>query len=225
MTRLSLTFDNGPNPGATEKILEVLGERGITATFFMVGHQVLALRGEATAQRVLRAGHAIGNHTLNHGPPLGECADALQVATEIGETQEILANLGVQTPLFRPNGRGNLGPHLLNRPMVDYLVRQRFTVVTWNCVVRDWEDPPDLWIERALESIHARNWTVLVLHDEHAAERLEDLIEGALELGAEITNELPRSCVPILGGRVQWNMEGVVANGLEPPSAPANRSW
>lgn len=59
-----LTFDDGPNPGVTDRILEILEAEGLTATFFMVGSYVERFPECATA--VVRAGHEVGNHTYSH---------------------------------------------------------------------------------------------------------------------------------------------------------------
>src|SRR5947207_15493065 len=59
-----LTFDDGPNPGATEPILHTLETEGVPAAFFMVGEHVR--RFPAIAQRVAAARHEVGNHTLRH---------------------------------------------------------------------------------------------------------------------------------------------------------------
>src|SRR5438128_1125045 len=59
-----LTFDDGPNPGATEPILDTLAGLGVPAGFFMVGEHVRRFPG--IARRVVAAGHEVGNHTLRH---------------------------------------------------------------------------------------------------------------------------------------------------------------
>ncbi|MEO8090054.1 MAG: polysaccharide deacetylase family protein [Gemmatimonadales bacterium] len=59
-----LTFDDGPNPEVTERVLEVLDQEQAPATFFMVGRHVERYPGTAAA--VARAGHEIGNHTYSH---------------------------------------------------------------------------------------------------------------------------------------------------------------
>jgi peptidoglycan/xylan/chitin deacetylase (PgdA/CDA1 family) len=59
-----LTFDDGPNPGVTQRVLEVLEQEQVPATFFMVGKYVE--RYPDTALAVARAGHEIGNHTYSH---------------------------------------------------------------------------------------------------------------------------------------------------------------
>src|SRR5437773_8583233 len=59
-----LTFDDGPNPGATEPILETLAASEVPAAFFLVGEHVR--RFPEVARRVAAAGHEVGNHTLRH---------------------------------------------------------------------------------------------------------------------------------------------------------------
>jgi peptidoglycan/xylan/chitin deacetylase (PgdA/CDA1 family) len=215
VTRLSLTFDNGPNPGTTERILRTLAERQLTATFFMVGERLLTDAGRETARRVREAGHRIGNHTMTHGPPLGDGADRARVEAEVGGAQRVLAEVGVRDLLFRPNGRGRLGPHLLSPAAVDYLVDCGYTVVTWNCVPRDWEKPPDRWLARAHKALSEQEWTVLVLHDVHpaAVDHLPGFLDAAIRDGAEVRQDFPTSCVPMRDGVVQWPIEGVVTTG------------
>jgi peptidoglycan-N-acetylglucosamine deacetylase len=62
------TFDDGPQTGITDKILDALGERGIKAVFFVVGHRLKPSRpkGHAMVRRMLEEQHVIGNHTTNH---------------------------------------------------------------------------------------------------------------------------------------------------------------
>jgi len=62
--RVALTFDDGPNPDATPRILDALAERGVKATFFILGKH--AERWPELVQRVAAEGHAIGNHGYHH---------------------------------------------------------------------------------------------------------------------------------------------------------------
>jgi peptidoglycan/xylan/chitin deacetylase (PgdA/CDA1 family) len=61
---LALTFDGGSDAGETERILEVLGERGVTATFFLTGGYIR--HNPALVRRIVAAGHEVGNHTWSH---------------------------------------------------------------------------------------------------------------------------------------------------------------
>jgi cellulose synthase/poly-beta-1,6-N-acetylglucosamine synthase-like glycosyltransferase/peptidoglycan/xylan/chitin deacetylase (PgdA/CDA1 family) len=92
---ISLTFDDGPDPTWTPKILDVLGKNKVPATFFVIGSQVVKFSD--IVAREAREGHALGNHTLTH-PAL----TADEVQQEAVPTDRIIrAETGVQTNLFR----------------------------------------------------------------------------------------------------------------------------
>jgi len=230
MQRLTFTFDNGPAPGATEKVLDFLAERSIKATFFVVGDRLRTSQCRRLAERAHAAGHWIGNHTLSHGEPLGFIGNRSHVEREIGETQRLLGTLAHHRKLFRPNGKGSLGPHLLSREAVAYLVDHRFTVVTWNSVPRDWEEPKSAWLDRACADVAKLPWSLLVLHDEHIAGMMNSLIEfhcRVVEMGVEIVQELPPDCVPISNGKVCAAIDGLVtrdAAAARSTSEPASAS-
>ena len=100
---VTLSFDNGPDPAATPRVLDVLAERGLKATFFVVGEQLRAHR--ALAERAVAEGHWIGNHTLTHPRPLGEVAEDA-ARCEIEATQDAIGALAHPDRLFRPSGEG-----------------------------------------------------------------------------------------------------------------------
>ena len=60
-----LTFDDGPHPGATPKVLDLLAKHGFKATFFLVGHNISG-KTYPLVQRMLAEGHTLGSHTYNH---------------------------------------------------------------------------------------------------------------------------------------------------------------
>ncbi|HEY1633618.1 MAG TPA: polysaccharide deacetylase family protein [Acidimicrobiales bacterium] len=219
MPRLTLTFDNGPHPETTEGVLRVLDERQLRATFFVVGDELARSGGRATAERARAAGHWIGNHSMTHQVPLGDGGDdGDQAEEEIGAAQELLGDLAHPDRLFRPfGGGGHLGPHLLSPAALAYLVKHRYSVVLWNSVPRDWEDPTG-WVERARQDVANQEWTVLVLHDlpTGAMDHLAAFIDGELAAGVEIVQELPEGCVPIRRGVTRGPVEHLVASGVAP---------
>lgn len=226
MQRLTFTFDNGPAPGATEKVLDFLGERAIKATFFVVGARLRTPQGRRLAERAHAEGHWIGNHTLTHGEPFGVGGTRTYVEREIGETQRLLASLAHPQKLFRPNGKGSLGPHLLSRQAVAYLVEHRFTVTTWNNVPRDWVEPKTAWIDRATAALAKSAWSLLVLHDEHIAGMMDTLIEfhrRLTDLDVEILQELPSCCLPIRDGKITAALDGLVSP--DTPAAAPMAEW
>src|SRR3954447_11542985 len=97
--RVTLTFDNGPTPGVTEPVLDVLDGRGLKATFFVVGERVARPEGRALAERAHAAGHWIGNHTMTHRVQFG-CATDAAVDREIDDAQAALDGLAHPDRLF-----------------------------------------------------------------------------------------------------------------------------
>jgi peptidoglycan/xylan/chitin deacetylase (PgdA/CDA1 family) len=199
--RLSLTFDNGPVPGITETVLDVLRERNLTATFFVVGTDLQQPGRRELVERARAEGHRVGNHTLTHSVLLGRTDDPHAAQREIAEAQEQLGDLASPERFFRPWGNGGLiGPHLLSTAAVELLESGGYTLVLWNSVPRDWEDATG-WVERALDDIERQDWTVLVLHDNsRAVDRLGEFLDRVLADGVEIRADLPDACVPIRGG-------------------------
>ena len=196
---VTLTFDNGPEPAVTPRVLDVLAQADIKATFFMLGSKLADPARRGIAKRVHAEGHWIGNHTWSHKEPLGRISDAARVVAEIIDTQCAIDELSHPDRLFRPFGDGGeIGRHLLNAPAVEVLKRERMTCVLWNAVPRDWEEPRG-WAEVALAQCLAQPWTLLVLHDlpTGAMGRLKIFIDRMRDHGGRFRQDFPRECVPI----------------------------
>lgn len=95
-----LTFDDGPHPPETERVLDVLRERGARATFFLIGFKVSG--NEAVLHRMLEEGHALGLHTYSHAGtfPLLSFDKMLADVNEGKRAVESVA--GKKISLFRP---------------------------------------------------------------------------------------------------------------------------
>jgi peptidoglycan/xylan/chitin deacetylase (PgdA/CDA1 family) len=204
MTRVTLTFDNGPTPGVTERVLDHLLARRIPAVFFVVGEKLGAPRGRALAVRACAEGHAIGNHTMTHSVPLGENPDAEYATREIEDTQKVLGELASAEKLFRPiGGGGAIGPHLLSAAALRLLQDGKYTCVLWSSVPGDWKDQ-DGWVDRCLADVAGRDWTVVVIHDvENAAlPRLSEFLDRLESLGVEFRQDFPDDVVVISRGEL-----------------------
>ena len=212
MARLTLTFDNGPTPGVTERVLATLAERALPATFFAVGDKLKVPGALALAAQAKAAGHWIGNHTMTHTTPLGRRTEPDHPQREIAAADALLGELAEPERLFRPNaGGGVLGPHVLSRAAVEHFRRHRHTVVLWNCVPRDWEEP-DGWAARALADIGRQDWTLLVLHDlpTGAMDRLPGFLDEVRARGVNVVQDFPADCVPIRRGEITGALDGLV---------------
>ena len=153
--QIALTFDDGPNDPDTLKLLEILDQHGVKATFFMVGQHVIAR--PKIAEAVARAGHVIGNHTFNH-KNLIFCSPA-QVREELEACERALTDaVGEHSRLFRP-------PHGGRRPGVLRVVRKAGLVpVLWSVTGFDWNGDPASEVEaNVVRQVHGDE--IILLHD------------------------------------------------------------
>lgn len=200
--RVTLSFDNGPSR-VTAQVLDLLAERGIFASFFVVGEQLRRPGARALAERAIAEGHRLGNHSLTHATPLGVRDDPQDAEREIDAMQALLSELVHGERFFRPFGGGGIiDRNLLGRHALARLVDGGYTCVLWNSVPRDWENP-DGWPEVCLADVASRPWSVVVLHDlpTGAMARLPAFLDALEARGIELTNELPDECVPLRLGK------------------------
>jgi len=158
---LALTFDDGPNPVWTPRLLDILAGHGVRGTFFLIGNYAHAQ--PALVRRIAEAGHAIGNHSWSH-PNLALTAGT-KVADELKRTSGTIEQiLGRPVHLFRP-------PFGARRPKVFHIARSRgLAPVLWNAMTNDWEEPSaDRIAENLAHKIDAMtrrgHATNIVLHD------------------------------------------------------------
>src|SRR5689334_23154277 len=88
MSRLVLTFDDGPGP-STPALLDVLAAAKVRATFFVLGSNLEQRRDVAI--RAAREGHELGNHTFSHARP--DAIDHATFAAEVARTDELIADV------------------------------------------------------------------------------------------------------------------------------------
>lgn len=124
---IALTFDDGPWPGTTSQVLDILKKHQIKATFFWIGQHLQ--NNPRIAQKVVADGHAIGNHTWHHRY---NHVDAATAAREIDDTAALIfKTTGVRTFLFRPPG-GNL-----RNGLAAYAKKKKYAIVLWSVTSAD----------------------------------------------------------------------------------------
>jgi peptidoglycan/xylan/chitin deacetylase (PgdA/CDA1 family) len=158
---LALTFDDGPNPTWTPRLLDVLARHAVHATFFMVGSHAQA--EPALVRRVLAAGHLVGNHSWSH--PNLAYTRASRVREELVRSKDTLEQLtGQPLVYFRP-------PFGARRPFVFRAASELgLTPVLWNAMTSDWSEPSaDKIVARLssrIERLERHGWAAnIVLHD------------------------------------------------------------
>ena len=154
-TTAYLTFDDGPNPTATDRILETLAAHGVPAAFFMVGAHVQ--RHPDIARRVVAAGHEVGNHTQHHiklhvrGPR--------RIRQELEQAHDAITALAGTAP------RAFRAPHGYRNPFVAQAThRLGYRVFGWTFGVWDSARPGADEIRRRVRA-HLRPGAIILLHD------------------------------------------------------------
>ena len=152
---VALTFDDGPDPTFTPKVLGVLAQYGVPATFFMIGWEAAA--SPDLVRRVAAAGDGVGSHTWNHLDltRLNEAGMAVQV----DKTEALLSSeTGWKVTCIRPP-EGHENPALVRR-----LSQRGLSTVLWSADTRDWTRPgTDTIVQRALGNLSPG--AIILLHD------------------------------------------------------------
>ena len=215
---VTLTIDNGPTPGVTERVHEILGRHGVEALFFVVGRNVVDPAGRRLVEAAVADGHLVGSHTWSHTVTFGQAADAV-VDRELDDGRRAVADAGGDGTLFRPYGAGGaIDERLMSRHGAERLIDDRCTCVLWNSVPGDWLDP-DGWMTAALADVRRQAWSVVVLHDlpDAALGRLDEFLVRCADAGVVFTTETPQDCTPIRAGVPTSSFELL---GVGTPTAP-----
>lgn len=187
--KIAITFDDGPDPVFTPRILDVLKAEKVPATFFVIGE-----RGEQSPELLLRAfdeGHEIGSHTFTH-PNITKISD-LQFKLELSATQRLLESmLGRDTLLFRPPYGVDTDPRSIEEIVpLEAAVEQGYVIVGMRLDPLDWMGPPDdTIVERVLDKLDEGGGNIVLLHDgggtrEQTVRALPKLIHELRQRGYE----------------------------------------
>ena len=178
--KIAITFDDGPHPVRTIKLLNVLKKHDIKATFFVIGQNVDnypdALR------EIINDGHEIANHTYSH--KILKNVDYNYVLNEIKDTEEAVSkNGGVITKIIRPPC-GIFDSSLLNLACED-----DYKIVLWNIDTHDWaNESADNISKNIIKNVSGGD--IILFHDytsgeNHTDEALERIIPMLKEKGYE----------------------------------------
>jgi peptidoglycan/xylan/chitin deacetylase (PgdA/CDA1 family) len=184
--KLALTFDDGPNPAITPKLLDLLDRYCAKATFFLIGRFVRECAD--LARETAARGHGIGNHTDAH-PNLFWLAPS-QITAELRGCQEAISNAtGAPPKWFRPPW-GFRNPQVI--PAASAL---GCSTVMWTLLPGDWREKPAEWLIQRMQPIAA--------HAQRSANNKKQIPRACL----------PQAGKPALGmttkGGAQWSASGI----------------
>ena len=171
--QVSLTFDDGPDPVWTPKILDVLRDRHATGTFFMIGE--VAEDNVDLMQRVYREGHEIGNHTFTH-PDISEISNRT-VDLELNLTESLFGSkIGVHPLFFRPPYSIDQEPDTNDQAApVDRIQSLGYTIIGDKIDTNDWDEHPKKTPQEITDAVFQqiadmdshpdRRGSIILLHD------------------------------------------------------------
>jgi peptidoglycan-N-acetylglucosamine deacetylase len=178
-TGIALTFDDGPIAKNTERILDILQQYNVPATFFCIGNRVDAL--PEIMKRIDSEGHLVGNHTYWHGS-LFDLQSSPMVMKELYDTDvAIMKAIGKRPRFFRP-------PYGVTNPMIAKAVRRsNYRVIGWS--IRSFDTmikDPDKLLERITRSLKAGD--IILMHDypESTLIALPRLLDHIQKLGLKV---------------------------------------
>ena len=177
---IALTFDDGPAGDQTSKLLDILKEKGVHVTFFLLGNRTLDT-DPALLQRMLAEGHEIGNHSYDHAIYTGLTAD--QIREELKKTNDaIFAATGQNPTVMRPPTGGS------NDTVLALSKEMNLPVVNWS-----WQSCPEDWLADHKDPAfisqyvidNAANGHIVLLHDIHATtvDSISAMIDGLAAKG------------------------------------------
>ena len=171
--QVAITFDDGPDPIWTPKILDVLKKYNVKATFLMIGEE--AEDNVRVMQRVYAEGHEIGNHTFTH-PDISEISPR-QVALQIDLTERLFrAKLGVSPVYFRPPYSIDQEPDTNDQAApIEAIQNLGYVILGDKIDTNDWDEHPRKTPQEIVDSVfqqfadaQTKTWmrgSVILMHD------------------------------------------------------------
>ena len=178
--KVALTFDDGPHPRYTHEILEILGEYGVTATFFVIGVNVENY--PVAFEEIVESGCEIGNHTYSHKNVTAMSAADIERELDMTE-QAIMKHTPKKPALFRP-------PQGAYDARVEEIAQKReYDIILWSIDTLDWaHTPPDKISASVVSALDKGD--IILMHDytshgNSAIAALRELIPRLLARGYE----------------------------------------
>lgn len=170
--QVALTFDDGPDPIETPKILALLAEYHVQATFCLIGRNVQ--RHPEIVREIVAAGHTLCNHTWDHSLTIGRQAPS-EIRADLERTNAAIraAVPGAKIPFFRAPG-GNFTDRL-----VGVAYEEGMTSLYWQVDPRDWDHTADAddvaHVDRVVAAIEdgVRPGAIILSHDYHQPDTID----------------------------------------------------
>ena len=150
---VALTFDDGPDPAFTEPILDILKQKQVKATFFVLGEN--ARRNPSLLRRMVKEGHEIGNHSYTHNYNQNQN----KMVAELKQTDEVVYEAtGMHTHFYRPPGG------YASKKLIEAIKKQDYIFTLWSIDSKDWRRPG---IDRIVDNVMSKisPGVIILFHD------------------------------------------------------------
>ena len=187
-----LTFDDGPSAECTDKVLDVLEEKDVKATFFLIGEYVE--KYPEVARRIVEEGHTIGIHCYRHDYGV-LYASKESFLEDFQKAYDVIYQVtGVETRLFRfPGGSVNAYNEDVREEIIEEMTSRGYVYFDWNASLEDaaGKYEPEQLIENAVSTTLGRKRIVMLAHDRvlNTALCLGELLEQFPEYQMELLTE------------------------------------
>jgi len=222
---VAITFDDGPDPDFTPKILDVLKAKGVKATFFLIGAE--AQKDPGLTRRIYREGHEIGNHTFYH-PDISNISKQY-MKFELNMTERLFAaKLGVKPVLFRPPYSIDQEPDTADQVRPLEIVQDMGYITVGDKIdPSDWKDNPHRTAQQITDDVLAHlppcapaDWlhcgNIILLHDgggdrTQTVKALPMIIDGLRERGysivpvSELMGKQVADVMPAISADERWS--------------------
>lgn len=230
----TITFDDGPDPDWTPAILDILKEKKVAATFFMLGANME--KHPDLVQRIVREGHMIGVHTYTH-PNIASVSEE-RARLEFNATQRLIESItGKSTVLFRPPYNADTNPHDAEELVPIKLAQAMgYMTVTEDIDPEDWAMPGVGAMLEVIKTGRQQGGTVVLLHDaggdrEQTVEALPKIIDYLRNRGDSILSLpdmlgiAPAELMPVLPEHQQPLIRMISENGFRILHATTGFFW
>ena len=178
--RIALTFDDGPHPKITPKIIDILDKHNVKATFFVIGVNIDYYPEPLV--KAVESGHEIGIHTNSHS--ILKSVNREMIANEINLCKEKIFNITGETAyLLRPPCG------LYDNELIKFAEENGNKIILWNIDTHDWSHNSSKSITNLITS-NAKGGDIILFHDyisgeNHTAEALNNVIPILKKMGYE----------------------------------------
>ncbi len=218
--KIALTFDDGPDPRFSPRVLDILKEKRVPATFFLTG--IEASNFPALLRRIYAEGHEIGNHTYTH--PHFDQISRRQLKIELNLTELLLeSRLGIKTILFRPpygvDHQPETADEIAQLPIPQGL---GYVIIGSKIDPHDWGEPggkapppAEVIVNRVLEQAQGEKGNIVLLHDgggnrSRTVAALPEIIDRLRAAGFELVpvsallGQTRAQVMPLLNRNERW---------------------